>query len=116
MTDTDAAKDNLEASNTDAAAVMFRALSDSSRLLILHHLLRGEHRVGELVEHLELSQSTVSQHLARLKDADLVTARPEGRATVYAVAHRAELEALLTSAEKILESTGQIVELCPTHS
>ena len=52
-----------------AAACLFRALADPSRLTILRHLALGEHRVVDLVAHLGLAQSTVSQHLACLAGA-----------------------------------------------
>ncbi|MBP6685697.1 MAG: winged helix-turn-helix transcriptional regulator, partial [Leucobacter sp.] len=57
------------------ATCLFHSFSDPSRLVILQHLQLGEHRVVDLTEHLGLSQSTVSKHLARLKDAGLVSSR-----------------------------------------
>ena len=61
-----------------AAACLFHGFSDRSRLVILQHLLLGEHRVVELTEHLGLAQSTVSKHLACLKDCGLVHPVPRG--------------------------------------
>lgn len=72
----------------------------------------GEHRVAELTAHLGLAQSTVSGHLACLRDCGLVTARAEGRASLYSLA-RPELLDLLTAAERLLEATGEQVALCP---
>ena len=92
---------------------MFRSLGDPTRLVILQHLLLGEHRVVDLVAHLGLAQSTVSAHLACLKDCGLVTSRPQGRASMFALA-RPELLDVLSAAERLLAATGDAVTLCPT--
>jgi len=97
-----------------AAACMFRSLGDPARLAIVQHLAVGEQRVVDLTAHLGLAQSTVSAHLACLKDCDLVTSRPEGRASMFSLAHP-ELFTLLTAAEKLLAATGDAVVLCPTY-
>ncbi len=94
---------------------MFHGFSDRSRLIILQHLLLGEHRVVELTEHLELAQSTVSKHLACLKDCGLVTSRPQGRASIFSVTHPEATTELLAAAEKLLNLTGFAVCLCPNH-
>ena len=94
---------------------LFHALAEPSRLAILEHLFLGEHRVVDLVAHLGLAQSTVSQHLACLRDCGLVTARPEGRATVYSLAHPDALSDLWGAAERLLALTGDAVALCATY-
>ena len=66
----------------------------------------------ELTAHLGLAQSTVSGHLACLKDCGLVTGRAEGRASLYSLA-RQELMDLLHAAERLLNATGDSVALCP---
>lgn len=98
-----------------AAACLFHGLSDPSRLTILQHLLTGEHRVVDLVGHLGLAQSTVSKHLACLRDCGLVTSRPQGRATLWSLTHEEEVLALLSVAERLLSLTGDAVTLCPDH-
>lgn len=97
-----------------SAVCLFRSLADPTRLAIVRHLALGEHRVVDLTAHLGLAQSTVSGHLACLRDCQLLTARAEGRATLYALA-RPELLDLLTAAERLLEATGDSVRLCPTY-
>ncbi|OUZ06325.1 transcriptional regulator [Aeromicrobium sp. PE09-221] len=104
-----------EADAMKAAACLFHGFSDPSRLVILQHLQLGEHRVVDLTEHLGLSQSTVSKHLACLKDAGLVTSRPVGRASVYSLQHPDALIDLLSAAERMLALTGDAVTLCPVH-
>ncbi|MFT3889102.1 MAG: metalloregulator ArsR/SmtB family transcription factor [Arachnia sp.] len=97
---------------TDAYARLFHALSDPSRLAILQHLAGGEHRVRDLVSHLGFAQSTVSAHLRCLLECGLVTVRPEGRASWYALADSEDLAGLLLAAEHLLDATGAQVRLC----
>ena len=83
------------------AAVLFHSLADPVRLAILQHLTRGEARVVDLTRQLGLAQSTVSKHLACLRDCRLVDFRAEGRQSFYSVS-RPELVDLLRSAEGLL--------------
>ena len=103
----------IEASGLEAAACLFHGFSDRNRLIILRHLALGEHRVVDLKEHLGLAQSTVSKHLACLKDCGLVNSRPQGRASVFSLTHGAAVLDLLASAERLLGLTGDAVTLCP---
>jgi len=59
-------------------------LADPSRLRLLALLAEDELTVAELVSITELSQSRVSSHLAKLRDAGLLRVRPEGASTFYA--------------------------------
>jgi DNA-binding transcriptional ArsR family regulator len=105
-------------SETDAlsaAACMFRSLGDPARLAILRHLALGEHKVVDLTAHLGLAQSTVSAHLACLRDCGLATSRPQGRASMWSLNHSADLLDLLAAAERLLAATGDAVALCPTY-
>lgn len=67
------------------AAALLRSLGNEQRLLILCHLVGGELAVGELQARLALSQSALSQHLAVLRDAELVQTRREGQQVFYGV-------------------------------
>ena len=96
----------------DAAACLFHGFSDPSRLTILRHLALGEQRVTDLTAHIGLAQSTVSKHLACLRDCGLVTVRPEGRASVYSLTHPEALDGLFRAAETLLDLTGEAVTLC----
>lgn len=104
-----------EAGSLKVAACLFHGFSDPSRLAILQHLSLGEHRVVDLTAHLGLAQSTVSKHLACLKDCGLVTSRAQGRASVFSLTYPEALMQLLTAAEKLLDLTGDAVALCSTH-
>ena len=97
------------------AASLFHSLSDPARLALLRHLALGEHRVVDLQEHLGLAQSTVSAHLACLRDCGLVTSRPQGRASMFSLAAGPELIAVLATAERLLAVTGDAVQLCPRY-
>ena len=63
----------------------FKALSDESRLKIVGALAGAERSVEELATLLELRAPTVSHHLAKLKDARLVSMRCEGNTHLYAL-------------------------------
>ncbi len=117
MTMKSAVEDHLvdEQSGLVAAACLFHGFSDPSRLSIVRHLALGEHRVVDLTAHLGLAQSTVSKHLACLKDCGLVSSRPEGRASMWSLNHLDTVMDLLSAAEKLLALTGDAVTLCPTY-
>jgi len=68
------------------ATTTLSALSNPQRLHILCHLVQnGELSVGALQEKMELSQSALSQHLARLRLIGLVETRKEKQAVYYRV-------------------------------
>jgi ArsR family transcriptional regulator, cadmium/lead-responsive transcriptional repressor len=94
------------------AAALFRSLGDPARLMIVRCLARGPARVTDLTAVLGLAQSTVSKHLACLRDCGLVTSTPAGRASMFRLAAPA-LADMLTAAETVLAATGNAVALCP---
>lgn len=67
----------------DEAAILLKALANGQRLRILCLLVDGERSVGEINASLNLSQSALSQHLARLRDEGLVTTRREAQTIHY---------------------------------
>jgi DNA-binding transcriptional ArsR family regulator len=93
---------------------LFRSLGDATRLAIILRLAEGEARVVDLTRLLGSAQSTVSKHLACLRDCRLVDYRTEGRQSYYFLA-RPELVDLLRSAELLLAETGEAVALCPVY-
>lgn len=96
------------------ATALFHSLADRTRLAILLRLAEGEARVVDLVAQLGLAQSTVSAHVACLRECGLVDGRPQGRQVFYALA-RPELLGLLAAAETVLTATGNAVALCPNY-
>ncbi len=74
------------ARSAEAAARLMGALSNSSRLLVLCHLAAsGELPVGALVERVGISQSALSQHLAKLRAQGLVAFRREAQTLFYRI-------------------------------
>jgi DNA-binding transcriptional ArsR family regulator len=69
-----------------AASSLLKALANEQRLMILCNLSGTELSVGELNERLPLSQSALSQHLAVLRDADIVRTRRDGQTVHYSLA------------------------------
>jgi DNA-binding transcriptional ArsR family regulator len=67
------------------AADMLKQLGNVNRLMILCTLVNGEHSVGELHEMTNLSQSALSQHLASLRNAQLVQTRREAQTIFYSL-------------------------------
>lgn len=104
-----------EAGALSVAACLFHGFSDPSRLAIVRHLALGDHRVVDLTEHLGLAQSTVSKHLACLRDCGLVDSRPQGRASLFSLTHPEATLELLSAAERLLGLTGDAVALCPVY-
>src|SRR4051812_3248541 len=97
------------------AAALFRSLGDPTRLAILRRLAGdGPARVVDLVEDLGLAQSTVSKHLACLRDCGLVSSTPAGRASLFALVQPGLVD-VLAAAETVLAATGNAVALCPTY-
>lgn len=88
------------------AAHTFHGFSDPSRLAILQHLALGEHKVVDLTQHLGLAQSTVSQHLACLRECGLVTSRPQGRSSMFRLTQPEATMAVLAAGNRLLGLTG----------
>lgn len=97
----DRSQDHGAVHKASTVASLLDVLGDATRLAILRHLHGGEHRVVELTEHLGLAQSTVSQHLAILRAAGLISTHTHGRASVSALEHPDELTAVLVAARTL---------------
>jgi 2-keto-3-deoxy-galactonokinase len=96
------------------AVALFRSLADPARLVILRRLARGEARVVELTAECALAQSTVSEHLACLRDCGLVGSRAVGWSSVHFLAQPALFD-LLEATETLLAATWDAVSLCPNY-
>ena len=107
--------DSIEQHALAAAACLFRSLGDPARLAILRQLEVGELRVKDVTAHLGLAQSTVSEHLACLRDCGLVACRSQGRASMWSLATGPEILGVLAAAERLLAATGEAVTLCRTY-
>lgn len=91
----DAASLKKLARQADEAAAHLKLLANEKRLLILCFLAgRGEMTVGELVDAVGLSQSALSQHLAKLRADNLVTFRRASQTLHYRIADRRTIRLL----------------------
>ena len=91
----DAAALKTLAKQAGEAAQLLKLLGNEKRLLILCFLaVRGEMTVGELVDVVKLSQSALSQHLAKLRADGLLTFRRNSQTLHYSVADQRALRVL----------------------
>jgi ArsR family transcriptional regulator len=74
------------------AADFLKGLASPHRLVILCQLSEGEKSVTQLIEATQIAQTSMSQHLKKLKDEGLVDYRREHRVLFYRIAHPAVLE------------------------
>jgi DNA-binding transcriptional ArsR family regulator len=79
---------NIRSIKTDSAraAAFLKAVSNANRLMILCELKHGERSVSALEKVVPLTQSALSQHLAKLRAESLVTTRREAQTIYYALA------------------------------
>lgn len=71
-----------------AASDGLKALAHPTRLLAVCYIADGEKTVGELEEFLGTSQSNVSQHLAKLRDKDILITRKDANQVFYRLKDR----------------------------
>ena len=87
MADTTSTEASVLARRAAAVAQILEALANARRLLVLCKLVEwGEATVGSLAEASDLSQSALSQHLAKMRQAELVTYRRDGQMLWYRIA------------------------------
>jgi DNA-binding transcriptional ArsR family regulator len=100
--------------DVQVAAEAFRMLGDKNRIKILVALLQGETSVNCLAELIEASPTTVSQHLAKLRLAGLVSVRREGTYAFYAAANQ-HVQRLLDEALSHADHLAQRVDSETPH-
>ncbi len=86
---------DVMAPQAEAVAAFLKGLASPQRLLILCQLVDGEKCVGDLIAATGIAPTSMSQHLARLKEEGIVRVRREHRVLFYAIDHPATL-ALMT--------------------
>jgi len=91
------------ATKAGEATRLLKALGHEARLMVLCQLVDGEHSAGALQEMSGLSQSALSQHLARLREEGLVETRREAQTIYYRLAD--------PNAARVLETLAAIY--CP---
>lgn len=82
--------------NADMVADFLSAIGNGKRLAIVCHLLEEELSVGEIAEKVGLSQSALSQHLAKLRSMELVETRRERQMIYYSCSSPRVREVLTT--------------------
>lgn len=82
--------------NRNSAANLMAMLGNSKRLLIISLLVESEISVGELAKISNLSQSALSQHLAKLRSLQLVTTRRDAQTIYYSCASSSVITVLRT--------------------
>lgn len=85
--------------SANEAARLLKSLSNEHRLMLLCQLNDGEKQVSQLQVGAGLSQSALSQHLARLRDDGLVATRREGTAVFYRIQDPAALRVIAVLAD-----------------
>lgn len=75
------------ARHAEDAAQFLKLMANPHRLMVLCHLLDAEMSVSEINEHLPLSQSALSQHLAVLRNSGMVQTRREQQTIYYSLAN-----------------------------
>lgn len=80
----------------DYVAGRLALVANAKRLLILCELVKGERSVGSLQASVGLSQSALSQHLAKLREAEMVETRRESQTIYYRISDP-DLEVLMAA-------------------
>lgn len=93
--------------NAEVAANLLKAMSNDKRLIIMCALFKGEKCVGELEDIVGLSQSALSQHLARLRRDGLVQTRRDAQTIFYSLEDRA-VKAMLRCLYDIYSCDGAL--------
>lgn len=88
--------------NAEAAASLLTLMGNEKRLMIMSHLLDAEMSVGAIAEKVSLSQSALSQHLARLRNEELVETRRD-RQMIYYTCKSEAVRKLLGTLEGIFD-------------
>jgi DNA-binding transcriptional ArsR family regulator len=82
--------------NAEKASELLGAMANPRRLMVLCKLVDGEKSVNMLAQSVGLSQSALSQHLAKLREKGLVTTRRDAQTIWYGLASK-EVRGVLTT-------------------
>ncbi|MDW6022227.1 metalloregulator ArsR/SmtB family transcription factor [Mesorhizobium sp. BAC0120] len=95
--------------NADAAAALLSLLANGKRLAIIEQLLDNEMSVGAIAEKVSLSQSALSQHLAKLRSLNLVETRRDRQMIYYSCKSQAARRVIETLEELFAEEAPKRV-------
>lgn len=97
-------------------AEISKTLANPTRLAILHLLKDGEKTVNEIAQRLNVSQSNVSQHLAIMRQRQIVKTRKAGSTVYYRVSSPKISQACNMVREVLLEQLSQKHEMAKTYT
>ena len=92
-------------------ADLFKAMAHPARIRILEVLSEGERSVGELQPEVGIELSHLSQQLAVLRRAGLVTSRKEGASVIYAVKDKLVVQLLKVAKRLLINSLSETTGL-----
>ena len=108
--------ENFDITIYELQAEISKTLANPLRVAILHYLRDGEKTVNGLTETLGASQSNISQHLALLRQRQIVKTRKEGSTIYYRVASPKISQACDMIREVLLEQLSQKQEMAKTFT
>jgi DNA-binding transcriptional ArsR family regulator len=82
-------KSNTKIQNADNVSDFLKGLANRDRLMVLCELAAGEKSVTELIGATGIAQTSMSQHLLKLRNEEIVTFRREHRTLYYSISHEA---------------------------
>lgn len=88
------------------AADLLKGLANPHRLLILCELAEGEKSVSALIAATGIAQTSMSQHLSKLKDEGIVIFRREHRTLYYTIHHKAVMEIMTVLHDTFCQKQG----------
>ncbi len=109
-------KGNFDMTLYELQAEISKTLAHPLRIAILHCLRDGEKTVNDLTETLGASQSNISQHLALLRQRQIVKTRKEGSTVYYRVASPKISQACDMVREVLIEQLNQKQEMAKTYT
>jgi DNA-binding transcriptional ArsR family regulator len=92
--------------NANQAAAFLKGLASPHRLMILCQLVEGEKNVSQLIEATKIAQTSMSQHLNKLKQEGLVTYRRDHRTLYYSIAHSAVIDIMEVMYKSFCDQTN----------
>lgn len=92
-------------------AELFKALGHPARIRVLEVLCAGEHSVGELQPRVGIELSHLSQQLAVLRRAGLVTSRKAGSSVIYGIRDPLAVELLGVAKQMLINSLAERTDL-----
>lgn len=98
----------------DTRANFFHGFSNKTRIQILDSIKDYEKTVSQIVDEINVNQSSVSQHLACLRGCGLIVSRQEGKYVYYQIRNE-KIRQLLDMCDEVLIDIQQDITTCKSH-